>query len=204
MIRLHHLRIGRSIFCAWALEELGLSYDVTIYERNPETFRAPPELAVPHPLGKSPVIEDGGQVISESAAITQYLIERYTEPGRFAPTSETPEARARYLSWLHFAEGSAFMPLFMMRFMVPMLPDTPVEAFAKPEADKILGYLNDGLEGKHWIMGERLSGADFGLGFIANIATDAGLTEAFPNIPAYWTRIQARDAWQKAVAKVGL
>ncbi|MEM8800529.1 MAG: glutathione S-transferase N-terminal domain-containing protein, partial [Pseudomonadota bacterium] len=61
MITLHHLRIGRSVFCAWQLEELGIDYAIEIYVRD-ERGRAPAELRQIHPLGKSPVIEDDGLV----------------------------------------------------------------------------------------------------------------------------------------------
>lgn len=58
MIKLHHLRIGRSIFTVWQLEELGAEYDLEVYIRDPKSMRAPESLQAIHPLGKSPVIDD--------------------------------------------------------------------------------------------------------------------------------------------------
>ena len=52
MITIHHLRIGRSIFTVWLLEELGVPYEVKRYERDADTMLAPPELKAVHPLGK--------------------------------------------------------------------------------------------------------------------------------------------------------
>ncbi len=88
MITVHHLRVGRPIFTLWLIEELGLDYELKIYDRN-EMGRAPPELKEVHPLGKSPVIVDDGQVISESGAIAMHLIENYDSTGRFSPDGET-------------------------------------------------------------------------------------------------------------------
>ena len=60
MIKVHHLNDSRSQRVLWLLEELGLDYEVVRYERNAGNRLAPPELLAIHPLGKSPVIEDGG------------------------------------------------------------------------------------------------------------------------------------------------
>ena len=60
MIIVHHLNNSRSQRVLWLLEEMGLAYEVKRYERDAETMLAPPELRAIHPLGKSPVIEDGG------------------------------------------------------------------------------------------------------------------------------------------------
>lgn len=77
MITLHHLNKSRSKRIIWLLEELGQPYEIKRYQRDSQTFLAPPELKQIHPLGKSPVIEMDGQVIAESGAITEYLIEKY-------------------------------------------------------------------------------------------------------------------------------
>ena len=74
MLKVHHLRIGRSIFTVWLLEELGAPYELEIYIRY-DMGRAPPELKNAHPLGKSPVIEDDGFILAESGAIALYLLD---------------------------------------------------------------------------------------------------------------------------------
>ncbi|MEL7030440.1 MAG: glutathione S-transferase, partial [Pseudomonadota bacterium] len=106
MIIMHHLRLGRSIFTVWLLEELGLDYELRVYHRNPETMRAPPELKAAHPLGKSPVIEVDGVTLSESGAITSYLIETRDTEHKLAPPKTDRQAWAEYTRWLHYPEGS--------------------------------------------------------------------------------------------------
>ena len=69
MILVHHLQNSRSQRVLWLLEELGLAYEVRRYERDRKSMLAPPELRRVHPLGKSPVIEDGGLVVAETGAI---------------------------------------------------------------------------------------------------------------------------------------
>ena len=90
MIVVHHLNNSRSQRVLWMLEELGVAYEVRRYQRDAATMLAPPELRAVHPLGKSPVIEDGGATLAESGAILEYLAQRYGE-GRLAPAAGTPE-----------------------------------------------------------------------------------------------------------------
>ena len=71
MITVHHLNNSRSQRVLWLLEELGLPYEIKHYQRDAKTSLAPPELRQVHPLGKSPVITDGGLTVAESGAILE-------------------------------------------------------------------------------------------------------------------------------------
>jgi len=77
MITVHHLNNSRSQRILWLLEELGLEYEIKHYQRDPETSRAPQELKVVHPLGKSPVITDGETTVAETGAIIEYILRTY-------------------------------------------------------------------------------------------------------------------------------
>ena len=103
MITVHHLNNSRSQRVLWLLEELGVPYEIKRYQRDAKTMLAPPELRQVHPLGKSPVVTDGGLTVAESGAIVDYLVDQYGA-GRFKPAAGTPQ-RLRYTYWLHYAEG---------------------------------------------------------------------------------------------------
>ncbi len=111
MITVHHLNDSRSQRVLWALEELGLPYEIRHHARDAATRLAPPELKAIHPLGKSPVIEHEGQVVFESGAILDYLSRRCAG-GRLAPPAASPEYDV-YQQWMHYAEGSAMLPLML-------------------------------------------------------------------------------------------
>src|SRR5690606_33956495 len=111
MITVHHLNNSRSQRILWLLEELGVPYEITHYQRDPKTMLAPPELRAVHPLGKSPVISDGELVLAESGAVIEYLADRYAA-GTLIPAHGTPQ-RLRCNYWLHYAEGSAMPPLLL-------------------------------------------------------------------------------------------
>jgi len=106
MITVHHLNNSRSQRVLWLLEELGVPYEIVKYQRDAQTMLAPPELVKVHPLGKSPVITDGGVTVAETGAIVEYLLETHGA-GRLRPAAGTPEA-LRFRYWLHFAEGEWF------------------------------------------------------------------------------------------------
>lgn len=90
MITVHHLNKSRSQRVLWLLEELRLDYNVVRYDRDEKTMLAPAALRKVHPLGKSAVLVDDGQVVAESGAIIEYLVERYDSAHVLEPSPGTP------------------------------------------------------------------------------------------------------------------
>jgi len=203
MLRVHHLRIGRSVFTVWLIEELGLDYELTIYDRTAQ-MRAPAELRAAHPLGKSPVIEDQGMIIAESGAIATYLIDVYDRDGRFAPPKSDLKAWMRYTQWLHYTEASAFLPLFLKLLPMRTQDQAPgIAAFADGEIALHLGYVSDQLGEQPYILGENLQAPDIGLVYIMSLAQRIGELTNYPRLQAYLARATARPAFQRAMAKTG-
>jgi glutathione S-transferase len=202
MIEVHHLTESRSRRITWMLEELGQAYEVITYHRDPETRLAPPELKAIHPLGKAPVLRDKGEVLIESGAIVDYLIRSYGQ-GRFAPAIDTPDYN-RYVQLMHYAEGSAMLPM-LLKLYVGRLGEAgaPLHPRIASETANHLGYLNAELEGRDFFVGETLTGADVQLSFVAQIAVRNGGAEAFPNLTRFVNAIEARPAYQRAVARSG-
>lgn len=202
MIELHHLHASRSRRITWLLEELGLEYKLVQYERDPKTHLAPPELARIHPLGKAPVLCDDGQVLIESGAIIDYLVRKYGQ-GRFAPAQDTADYN-RYVQLLHYAEGSAMLPL-MLKLYTGRLGEgaAPLQPRIDSEAKNHLGYLDQELAGREYFVGGALTGADVQLSFVAQMALRFAGREAYPNLTAFVDRIEARPAYQKAIAAHG-
>ena len=217
MITVHHLNHSRSQRILWMLEELGLDYEIKPYERDPKTMLAPPELRAVHPLGKSPVITDGGLVIAESGAIIEYLVDRYGS-GRLAPPPATPQ-RLRYTYWLHYAEGSAMSPL-LLKLVFDKIERAPMPFFAKPIARAISGkakssfidpqirqhldYMESELGKSEWFAGEEFSGADIQLSFVLEAAAArGGLDARRPRLSAFLKRIHDRPAYWRALERGG-
>ena len=217
MIIVHHLNNSRSQRILWLLEELGLAYEIKKYQRDPKTMLAPPELRAVHPLGKSPVIQDGETIVAESGAIIEYLIGRYGE-GRLAPAAGTPE-RLRYTYFLHYAEGSAMPPL-LLKLVFDRVESTPAPFFVRPIARAIarkvkdsfvlpqirqhLAFLEGELAGRAWFAGDDFSAADIQISFpLEAAASRGGLDAQYPKLSAFLERIHARPAYRRALERGG-
>jgi glutathione S-transferase len=217
MIIVHHLNNSRSQRILWLLEELGLAYEIKKYQRDPKTMLAPPELRAVHPLGKSPVIQDGDTIVAESGAIIEYLTGRYGD-GRLAPAPGTPE-RLRYTYFLHYAEGSAMPPL-LLKLVFDRVESTPAPFFVRPIARAIASKVKDGfvlpqirqhlafLEGelaeRAWFAGDAFSAADIQISFpLEAAAARGGLDGKYPKLSAFLERIHARPAYQRALERGG-
>ncbi len=205
MILVHHLQIGRPLFTVFLLEELGLDYELKLYTRN-ELGRAPAELKEAHPLGKSPVIEDGDITLAESGAIAWHLVEHYDVEGRFSPPPLSQKAaRAEWFQWLHYTEASAFAPLLLKLLLMREAEPKPqlISMFAAGEVALQLGYIQDFLGDKAYILGADLQLPDFGVAYITQMADRLGELGPYPKLKAYLDRATARPAYARALKKTG-
>ena len=200
MIIVHHLNESRSQRVLWLLEELELPYQIRHYARDAKTRLAPPELTAVHALGKSPVIEEDGLKVIESGAIVDYLIRRHGA-GRLQPTQPSSEFEA-YNQWLHYAEGSAMLPL-MLRLYVSRLGEAgaPLAPRIDSELKNHLGYVNSALQGRDWLVGNDLSGADIQMSFVGEASR--GLRSSYPHMDAWVKRFQQRPAYRRALERGG-
>jgi glutathione S-transferase len=202
VLEVHHLNNSRSQRVLWLLEELTLPYEIVHYQRDAQTNLAPPELERIHPLGKSPVLKDGDQVVIESGAILEYIVRRHGK-GRLAPPESSPDW-PRYLQWMHYAEGSAMLPV-MLRLYTGRLGDAaaPLAPRIQSEMQRHFGYLDSQLASSDYFVGSELSAADIQLSFPIQAAKLLyGLGE-FPNLARFLERVQARPAYRRALERGG-
>jgi glutathione S-transferase len=202
MLTVHHLNNSRSQRVLWLLEELGLDYEIKRYQRDPQTNLAPPALRDVHPLGKSPVLTDGEHTVHESGAIIDYIVRRHGG-GQLAPVPGT-DAHEQYLQWLHYAEGSAMLPL-MLKLYTSRLPDggAALQPRISSELENHLGFMDRALDGTEWFVGGTFSAADIQLSFVPEIAQRLHTLESFPNLAAFVERIHARPAYHRALDRGG-
>ncbi|KRG68790.1 glutathione S-transferase [Pseudoxanthomonas dokdonensis] len=217
MLTVHHLNNSRSQRVLWLLEELQLDYTVVRYQRDSATMLAPAALKKIHPLGKSPVVVDEDQVLAESGAIIETLVERYDSARRLASSPGTPE-RLRYRYWLHYAEGSA-MPPMLLSLVLARIAKAPMPFFAKPIARGIVGkamkgfvspqvrlhldYMEGELGKRRWFAGDDFSAADIQMSFPLEAAQARAGLQDYPRLADFLQRIHARPAYQRALAQGG-
>jgi glutathione S-transferase len=201
-IIVHYLENSRSQRILWMLEELALPYEVKRYERNAKTMLAPPELKQVHPLGKSPVIQDGDTVVAETGAIIEYLVEK--ADGKLGPPPHR-EAILRYRFYLHYAEGS-LMPPLLVKLVLSRVPvfGKAAQKRIQPMIDNHLSFVERELAGRDWFVGDDLTAADVIMSFPLEAARQrAGLDASRPNTIAWLDRIHARPAYSQALERGG-
>lgn len=201
MITLHHLNESRSQRILWLLEELELPYQIQFYFRD-EHKMAPPELQRVHPLGKSPVITDDGRTIAESGAIIDYIVRHYGQ-GRLRPAIESSDYD-EYVHWLHYAEGSATLPFLILPIANSFgKMATPLHRRVDQELALNLGYINERLHGRDYLLGEALTAADVQMSFVGELAVTFADVSLFPNLAAWVRRFQSRHAYKTAIERGG-
>lgn len=216
MIIVHHLNDSRSQRVLWLLEELGVPYEVRRYQRDPRTRLAPAELRAIHPLGKSPVIEDGDVRVAETGAIVEYLLERHGA-GRLRPPAGTEDGR-RFTYWLHYAEGSAMPPLLLklvfgllparspalLKPLVRQIAAKAQSGFVDPQVKTHVAFWEAELGRSSWFAGDDFSAADIMMSFPVEAGADRGFDRAdHPRLDAFLKVIHARPAYQRALKQGG-
>jgi glutathione S-transferase len=202
MLKVHHLNNSRSQRILWLLEELDVPYEIVHYKRMSPVPLAPPELKAVHPLGKSPVIQDGRHTIAESGAIIEYVLETYGK-GRMQPEPKSPD-HFKYIEWMHYAEGSAMLPLLMLLY-AGMLGNAAAPLLPRIDSEiaNHMGYIAQALKGNEFIVGLHFTGADIQITFVLEAAQASGLLKKYPDLEAYLARMHGRPAYKRAIQKGG-
>ena len=199
MLKLYYARDSRAVRVAWLLEELGLDYVVERMELGDPAMRSA-EYREIHPMGRVPVLEDGGVRLLESGAILEYLLSRHGD-GRFRPAVESDDYPA-YLQWLHYAEGMLMPPVNSYMVETKFLPPERRSEVHAKRAFKLLGQMlgavEKGLEGRDYLAGD-FSAADIMTGSAALTARRIGVDfSEMPLLTAYVDRLSQRPAYQRA------
>lgn len=203
MLTIHHLGHSQSERIVWLCEELGIPYELTLHERDPVTILSPPALRALHPLGAAPVIQDDGLLLTESAAIVEYIIAKHGD-GRLRLGPDHPDF-ASYLLWFHFANGN-LQPVIgrlMVVGRVGLAPDHPVQMAAQRRLELVMALIEARLSEADYLAGSEFTAADIMSVFsLTTMRLFQPLDlRPYPNILAYLQRIGARPAYRRAMAK---
>jgi glutathione S-transferase len=195
---IYHLEGRRSERIVWLMEELQMPYTL-VYERGSLAGSMAKLKAVNPTMPMAPTVTLGNQVMVESGAIIELILDRYA-PGKLQPAMDSPEY-ASYLTWMHYAEGSLAAHLFSDYRAWRKEPPTQRSQMVDSEAT--VQFAEDYLAKHPWFGGAEFSAADIMMLFPLNVATSLNLVEAtrFPKIAAWKEKIEARPAYQRMLAK---
>ncbi|WP_419254432.1 glutathione S-transferase family protein [Caulobacter sp. ErkDOM-YI] len=201
MITLYHCRDARSFRPLWALEELGLTYDLRLLPFPPRFLAR--EFLDENPLGTIPLLIDGDTRMTESAAMIEYLSMRHGE-GHLSVGPQEPGYGA-YLNGLHFGEATLTFPQTLVLRYSRLEPEerrNPQVAtdYARWFLSRLKG-LDLILKDHAFAAGDRFTGADISIAYALLLATSLGLSDDFPPaVAAYWARMSARGGFNRAQA----
>jgi len=196
-MKLYHCAMTRSVRALWALEELGLDYELHTMPFPPRVLeKSYKEI---NPLGTVPYLIDGETEISESCAICHYLAEKYGD-GNLLVDKSHPEYGA-FLNWLYYSDATITFPqAVMLRYSV-LEPDERKSAQVVEDYKGFflgrLRKLESALENRKYLCAERFTIADICVGFSLIFAKNIlNIEEAFtPNIARYYEHLSKRPAF---------
>ncbi|MBI1403036.1 MAG: glutathione S-transferase [Porphyrobacter sp.] len=201
MLTIHHLRLSQSERIVWLAEELGLEYDLKLYDRRADNRLAPDEYKALHPMGIAPVITDGDFVLGESGAIIDWIVAKYAPGTALVPGPDHPDF-ADHLFYYHWANAT-FMTNGMMALVAQFMGAKELPPFVADRVHKGWAIVEKRLGEADYFGGRQLTTADIMMGFqlTTSRAMSGMAIDHLPNLKAYLARIGERPAYRQAMAK---
>ena len=201
MLKLYGTPPTRALRVIWLLNELGLEYelhpvDLLHGEQLQQDF-----LSL-NPAAKVPVLVDGSLVVTESAAIQLYLAEKHPQAG-FSP--ESLEVRAQMYRWIFFLVTEIEQPLWRIARHTFVYPEEKrlsqdVE-LARQECMEMVAVLERHMAGREFIVGDRLSVADFNAAYTLDWANEDKMLDNAPRLREYLKSMYARPSAPITIAE---
>jgi glutathione S-transferase len=185
--------LARDMRVRWALEEVGVPYEVRLV-----SFRAMKEPAhrALHPFGQIPTYEEGELVLFESGSIVFHIGERHA-----GLLPDDANARARALTWMFAAVNTVEPPILELVTAKLVEGDKPWRAERLPLVE---GRIRDRLDQLSARLGQAdwLDGA-FSAGDLMMVSVllrlkPSGILNGYPSLAAYVARGEARPAYRRA------
>jgi glutathione S-transferase len=199
MIKIFGWPNTRSLRVVWALEEAGASYDYVPVNLIRGEGRRPTYLSL-NPGGKVPTLVEGDLVLTESAAICNYVGDKYPSSG-LTPQAGTAQ-RARYDKWCFFVLSELEQPLWTIskhRFAIPEKWRVPaVIDTATWEFSVVVRALASQLGDAPYALGDRFSAADILIGHTLAWAQAWKISVEDPRLLSYVQRLRERPALVRA------
>lgn len=183
---------SRLIRALWLVNELGIDCERIPIDMSRGEHLTPAMLAI-NPAGKVPFLVDGDTVITEACAIQLYLAEKHPEAG-FMPTDLVQ--RGQVYRWMFLLATDIEQPLWRIALHEFVYPDeerVPADApFAMRDAKAMIGVLEDHMKDRQFLVGERLTVADFNAAYTLDWARWAGTLDEAPRLQAFVDDMYAR------------
>lgn len=197
-ITVYHLEGRRSERIVWMMEELELPYEL-VYTRGDLGASMASIRALGHEMPMAPTVVYGDQIIVESGAIMEMILDRHA-PDKLKPALDSDQYPT-YLMWMHYAEGSLAARLFSDYRAWGLNPPEARSPLVDSEA--VVQFADNFLAENPWFGGDEFSAADIMMMFPLNVATNLGLVDEalFPHVAAWKVKATARPGYQRMLEK---
>jgi glutathione S-transferase len=184
----------RDLRVLWALEEMGLPYQIVGMD-HPDHDLDSPEYRALNPFGQIPVIDDDGVVVTESGAILLYLARK---SGKLLPLDLAGEAQV--LRWSIAALNTIEVPVLTLWFVnVSGGKGSKASEALQGWSEMRLGQLDGWLAQRQFIATDDFTVADILMTHVLGGGTDPELLKPHTNILAYRARCTERPAWKRTI-----
>jgi glutathione S-transferase len=197
-ITIYHLEGRRSERIVWLMEELNLPYTL-VFTRGDLTKSMAAIRAVNPGMPVAPTVTIGNEVMTESGAIIETIINRYA-PGKLTPALNSPDY-GQHMIWMHHAEGSLASRVIADYRVWMIKPPTARSPLVDSEAE--VQFAEDYLAKHPWFGGDEFTAADIMMVFPLNFAMQLNIVDKtrFPKINAWKAKIEQRPAYQRMLVK---
>jgi glutathione S-transferase len=201
MMKLYGFGGTRWLRALWALRELDAEFEFVPINLLAGEHRFPDFLRL-NPAGKIPVLVDGDVTLTESAAIVMYLAEKYRDRGLLpADLGE----RAQVYRWAMFAVTELEQPLWRITRHTRLYPEDkrlPDDVtLASQEFVAMAAVLDRHMEGRQFIVGDRVTVADCITAYTLDWGNERRLIDGCPQLCAYLERMYARPKAPRRIAE---
>ena len=202
-MKLYHSVDTRSLRPLWALEEMGLPYELEVLPFPPRVLKK--DFLALNPLGTIPCLIDGDIRMTESSGICHYLVERYGKH-QFGLRPEHPDYGS-YINCLFQSDATLTFPQTVaLRYGLMEPPERrlpqAVEDYKKWYLAR-LRLLSAHLLTRDYLCDGRFTIADICIGYALFLGTTPGLdlgAQYAPQVQRYLARLLSRPALLRARA----
>jgi glutathione S-transferase len=185
----------RDLRVLWALEEIGLPYEIVGMDHPNHDLDTPAYRAL-NPFGQIPAIDDDGTVVTESGAILLYLARK---TGKLMPRDLSGEAQV--LRWCFTALTTIELPVLSLWFVdlsggKGSKPSEALHGWAAMRLKQLDGWFAD----RSYIATDDFTVADILMTHVLDAGTRRAMLEPHANLMAYRERCTGRPAWKKVVS----
>ncbi|MGI9204399.1 MAG: glutathione S-transferase family protein [Woeseiaceae bacterium] len=199
--KIWHCQDARSLRPLWAMEEMGIAYDIEVLPFPPRVYKK--EYLGRNVLGTVPFFTDGETEMTESTGICHYLVERF-EQHDFAVPVDHPEY-GDFLNWLYHSDATLTFPQTLVFRYTQLEPEERrqpqvVEDYSKWFIAR-LRRLDAHIKDREFLVGDKFTIADIAIGYALYLGRDLELDDQYtPQVSQYLDRLMARPAFQRANA----